>query len=277
MSVVAVIEPSLRQAEIERVKRKRPDNFDAYDLLLRALPHVYTVMPDGASNALPLLEKALTMEPDYGLAHGLAAWAHEIIFARGGAHEVNRLGAARHAYAAIAHGRDDAMALSLGGFALGLVAHDREAAQKAFETAIAVSPSCALTYILGSVVRVYAGDADRGIEWGERALQLSPFDPMKMAPLLAISLGHLQRGEYAAAAEAAHKVVQANPYWSLAHVALAATQVRLGKLATAKAAASQVLDMQPSFTISGLCASFDIHPLLAVPLTEALKEVELPE
>jgi TolB-like protein len=276
MSVVGAIEPSLRQAEIERVKRKRPDSLDAYDLVLRALPHVYTAMPEGAAKALPLLESALKMEPDYALAHGLAAWAHEIIFARGGAHDENRRGAARHAYAAIANGRDDAMALSLGGFALGLVAHDRDAAQRAFEAAIAVSPSCALTYILGSVVMVYAGDAERGIEWGERALRLSPLDPMKMAPLLAIGLGRLQRGEYEAAAEAAHKVVQASPYWSLAHVALAATQVRIGRLAAAKSAAAWVLELQPNFSIKGLCASFDLHPSLAAPLSEALKEAGLP-
>src|SRR5260221_300691 len=49
MSVVAAIEPSLRQAEIERVKRKRPDNLDAYDLVLRAIPDVYPGMPDGAA------------------------------------------------------------------------------------------------------------------------------------------------------------------------------------------------------------------------------------
>ena len=35
-SVVGVIEPSLRQAEIERAKRKRPDSLDAYDCYLRA-------------------------------------------------------------------------------------------------------------------------------------------------------------------------------------------------------------------------------------------------
>jgi adenylate cyclase len=70
MSVVAAIEPNLRQAEIERVKRKRPDSLDAYDLVLRALPHVYTAMPDGATKALPLLENAVKMEPDYALAHG---------------------------------------------------------------------------------------------------------------------------------------------------------------------------------------------------------------
>jgi adenylate cyclase len=276
MSVVAAIEPSLRQAEIERVKRKRPDSLDAYDLVLRALPHVYTAMPDGAAKALPLLESALNMEPDYALAHGFAAWAHEIIFARGGTHEENRLGAVRHAEAAIAHGRDDAMALTLGGFALGLVAHDREAAQQALEAALALSPSCALTYVMGSVVMVYAGNADRGIEWGEQALRLSPFDPMSYAALLSVTLGHFQRGEFEAAHLAAHKVFQTNPFWSLAHVLLAATQVRVGRLDAARSAAVRVLELQPGFTISGLCASFDIHPLLATPLTEALIEAGLP-
>ena len=101
MSVVAAIEPSLRQAEIERVKRKRPENLDAYDLVLRAIPHVYPSMPEEAAKALPLLERALEMEPDYALAHGFAAWSNEILFARGGRHEENRLGAIRHAHAAL--------------------------------------------------------------------------------------------------------------------------------------------------------------------------------
>lgn len=276
MSVVAAIEPSLRQAEIERVKRKRPDSLDAYDLVLRALPLAYTAMPDGAAKALLFLEAALRMEPDYALAHGLSAWAHEIIFARAGGREENRLGAIRSAHAAIAHGRDDAMALSLGGFALGLVAHDREAARQAFDAALALSPSCALAYIFGSVVMVYSGDADRGIEWGERALRLSPFDPMRYAPLLSIGLGRLQRGEYEAAAEAAHGVFQANPYWSLAHVLLAATHAKLGRLDTARSAAARALELQPDFTIKRLCTSFDLHVSLAEPLSEALIKAGLP-
>jgi TolB-like protein/Tfp pilus assembly protein PilF len=276
MSVVAAIEPSLRQAEIERVKRKRPDNLDSYDLVLRAIPHVYPAMPDEAAKALPLLDSALNMEPDYALAHGFAAWSHEILFARGGMREENRLGAVRHAHAAIAHGRDDAIALSLGGFAIGLVAHDREAARQAFEAALALSPSCALTYNLGSVVMVFGGDADRAIKWGERALRLSPFDPMSYAPLLAIALGYFQRGEYEAAAAAARKVFQANPYWSSAHFLLAATHAKLGRLDEAKSAAVRVLELEPGFTISGMCASFDIHESLAAPLSAALSVAGLP-
>jgi adenylate cyclase len=68
ISTVACIEPSLRQAEIERVKRKRPDSLDAYDLVLRSLPQVFTAMPDGASKSLPLLEQAVALEPDYAAA-----------------------------------------------------------------------------------------------------------------------------------------------------------------------------------------------------------------
>src|SRR5271169_5860154 len=90
LSTVAAIEPSLRQAEIERVKRKRPDSLDAYDLVLRALPQVFTLMPDGASKSLPLLERALALEPDYAIALAYAAWCHEILFVRAGMRDENR-------------------------------------------------------------------------------------------------------------------------------------------------------------------------------------------
>ena len=42
-SVVAAIEPSLRQAEIDRARRKPTDRLDAYDWYLRALPHFYAL------------------------------------------------------------------------------------------------------------------------------------------------------------------------------------------------------------------------------------------
>jgi hypothetical protein len=105
---------------------------------------------------------------------------------------------------------------------------------------------------------------------------LSPFDPISYAPLLAVTLGHLQRGENEAAAVAAHKVFQANPFWSMAHVLLAATQAKLGRPGAAKSAAARVLELHPGFTISGLCAAFDIDPSLATPLSEALTEAGLP-
>jgi TolB-like protein len=165
LSVVGAIEPSLRQAEIERVKRKRPNSLDAYDLVLKAIPHIYTVMPEGAAKAIPLLTEALALEPDYALAHGFAAWGHEILFVRAGMHEENRRSAIRHAHEAIAHGRGDAMALTLGGFVVSIVERDRVAAVEAFEAALGVSRSSAFTYLLGGAALGWAGEAERAITW----------------------------------------------------------------------------------------------------------------
>jgi adenylate cyclase len=66
MRVVGAIEPSLRKAEIERVKRQRPSSLNAYDFVLRSLPLV-TARPKDAEAAIPLLQNALQLEPNYGL------------------------------------------------------------------------------------------------------------------------------------------------------------------------------------------------------------------
>ncbi|WP_377828885.1 hypothetical protein ACFKHW_00150 [Bradyrhizobium lupini] len=63
-------------------------------------------------------------------------------------------------------GRDDVLALTFAGFSLGMDAHDRAAAFAAFETALTLSPSTALAFILGSVVHSWAGAAEPAIAWG---------------------------------------------------------------------------------------------------------------
>ena len=276
LSVVGAIEPSLRDAEIERVKRKRPDNLDAYDLVLRAIPHVYVAMPEEAAKAVPLLEKALALDPSYAGAHGLLAWCHEILFVRSGLKEENRIAAIRHARAAITHGRDDATALALGAFVTGMVEHDRVTAIEAFERALSLSPSSAFTLFLGSGVLAYAGEAERAIDWADRALRISPNDRLAYVPQHIMALAHFLRGRYEEAANRARRAIQANPLFSVSHCVLAAALAKLGRRADAKAAAMQVLALEPSFSSSGICAGLAIVPTLAEPLREAWGEAGLP-
>ena len=82
LSVVGAIAPSVRRAEINRVKRKRPDSLDAYDLVLRAQPDVDSGMPEQVTQALVLLERSIALEPAYALAHGNAAMCHHCLFLR---------------------------------------------------------------------------------------------------------------------------------------------------------------------------------------------------
>jgi TolB-like protein len=84
LSAVGAIAPSVRKAEIERVRRKRPDSLDAYDLVLQAQPDVDSGMPEQVTRALALLERAIALEPAYALAHGNAAMCHHCLFLRAG-------------------------------------------------------------------------------------------------------------------------------------------------------------------------------------------------
>jgi adenylate cyclase len=277
LSVVGAIEPSLRQAEIDRTKRKPPDNLDAYDFVLRALPHAYAAMPEEAAKAIPLVERALALEPDYALAHGLAAWGHHVLYNRAGMHEKDRVSAIRHAHQAITHGRGDAMALTLGGFVVSMVEHDRVVAVEAFESALGVSPSSAFTYLLGSCALSFAGEAERPIDWGERGLRLSPYDRLAFMAWTGISLGHFQRERYAEAIDAARRAIQSSPGLSTLHAIFAAALAKSGRIDEARVAAAHVLALQPNFTINGMCIALGIPRSIATLLFEALQIAGLPQ
>jgi TolB-like protein len=277
LSIVGAIEPGLRQAEVERAKRKRPDNLDAYDLALRALPDVYSVMPATVSKALVLLNQALEIEPNYATAHGYAAMCCHCLFLRGGLHEENRAASIGHAQAAITHGQDDSTALTLAGFSMAMDAHDRGAALAAFEAALAISPSSALTYILGAGSLAWAGQAERTIEWAERGLRLSPFDPFKFIAYRGLAKAHFLRGRYHEAEDAARKAVQFNPKFGSSYMLLAAPLAKLGRYEEAKKCVAQLLEREPAFRLSRQFAGVDCAPALAAALSEALHNTGVPE
>ena len=277
LSVVGAIEPSLRLAEAERVKRKRPDNLDAYDLLLQAQSDVYTRMPEPSKQALVLLERALALDPNYALAHAYAAECYHSLFLRGGLHEEHRIASVQHAEAAIMHGQDDALALSFAGFVIGMDKHDRPAAFAALEASLAVSPSSAQTYIQGSVILALAGESERAIEWAECGFRLSPLDPWRSSAFFAIAIAHFHRGRYEEATVAARKSVQFSPGFSMSHMVLAACLAKLEQIEEAKSAAARVLQLQPVFRYSQQFSGGNFDPKLAATLGEALRISGLPE
>src|SRR5271167_699204 len=144
--VVGVVEPSLRRSEVERSRRKRPENLDAYDLFLRALPHLQARMPGGARIAIPLLEQALSLEPDYAVAHAHLAWCREWCFTRGGLDEADREIALLHARAAIASDIDDAAALAVAGWVIIVLTKEHQMALSAIERALSLNSSCAMAH-----------------------------------------------------------------------------------------------------------------------------------
>ncbi len=75
--VASAIEPAIRKGEIEQARRTRPGSLTAYDLYLRALPHLYAMRPDDNAVARRFLEQALEIDPAFAAAQACLAWGHE--------------------------------------------------------------------------------------------------------------------------------------------------------------------------------------------------------
>jgi TolB-like protein/tetratricopeptide (TPR) repeat protein len=277
LNVVGAIEPNLRKAEANRIERQRPSDLNAYDLVLRALPYAYASMPKEAAMAIPLLEEALKLEPNYGAAHAFLGLCLHHRYSRGGLRQEDRIAAIRHAHAAIAHGSDDATALADAALVIALEEHDASTALKLFDRALELSNSNVFALSGSAIILAYMGKSELAIERAQRALRLSPFDSLNYRSHLALAFAYFHNRRYVEAVDAARSAIDSNPAFSIIRAVLAAALVRLGRVEEAKAAAQAVLECQSNFTIRGTSLILEFEPVVFRPFADAWRELGLPE
>lgn len=277
ISVAGVIEPTLRRAEIDRARRKRPDSLDAYDLYLRALPHAFTAMPEDADKALTLLVKAVELEPEFAAAHAIIAWCHEQQYLRGGLQEEIRAAALRHARDAMATGCDDAVALATAGFVIAAAGNDYETALSAFDRSFALSSSSALALGFSSIVRAWIGDDAIAVEHANRAIRLSPFDPLIYMPYIGLAYAHFAADRFEEAATAARLASQSNPRFTVPPMLHAAAMAMLGRSEDAATSVEQLIELQPDITVAtAILSARCANPKYIGALENALRRAGLP-
>src|SRR3954447_13055942 len=240
MNVIGAIEPNLRKLEVERVKRKRPENLGAYDLVLRALPHTYSHRAEDADIAIPQLLKALELEPSYPAAHASLAWCYHFLF-RLGLRDQDRAKAIEHAHAGLAGAADDATTLGIAGFVISMDERDYAMGLDLFDRALSLSNSNVFAVSCSALILSFMGGFDDAMERAQRALRLSPFDSLNCLAYNALVVSHFTAGRYGDAYEAARQSVQLNPRFSVCHLFLAAALVRLGRDDEARLEAKRVL------------------------------------
>jgi TolB-like protein/Tfp pilus assembly protein PilF len=276
-SVIGAIEPSLRKVEVERVTRKRPDNLDAYDLVLRALPFTRHAMVDGAAAAIPLFEKALALEPNYAFAHAMLARCYHVRYSRGGLHEEDQAASIHHARAAVIAGSDDATALAIAGLVLWLDAHDIKTAFELFDRALAISNSNVAALCISAFALAWTGKTELAIERARHALHLTASDPWNSyLAFMALAVANFHAKRYEEARDAALRAIEANPEFSIPHVLLAAALARLNETGQAQAVAQRVLDLQSNFTIKGFSITVGLAPEVFTPFANAWREAGIP-
>ncbi|RWM95119.1 MAG: adenylate cyclase [Mesorhizobium sp.] len=276
--IVGSIEPSVRRAEIERARRKRPGSLDAYDLYLRALPHAHANTPVETDKALQLLARSIELQPDYVAAHSYAAWCYEQRYLRNGLDPADKTAALNHADIALGINSDDPQAMSIGAFVRANLTREYDAALEVLDRALALNHNSALAFGFSALVSAHSERHQRAVEHAHKALRLSPIDdPLSYHPYCALALTHLFAGTFADAARYAALAVRANPGFSIPYAYLAASHVGLGNVEEAHSAARRLIEVAPNFSVGGYVRTNLFRPYLMDALAAALRTAGLPE
>ncbi len=253
-SVVAAIEPSLRQAEIDRARRKPTERLDAYDWYLRALPHFYTLTREGVDEATVLLDRAVAIDPHFALAKALAARCYAWRNPQGWAvapeeEKATAIGLGREA---LQDGADDPTVQWMVGFTMWQLRVDLEGALELYERSLALNANCPQALTLRGWALGTAGRLEEATTSLLQALRLSPFDPEAIFTMSALGCTYLMAGCFDEAIKWTSRALMERPSFAPALRFHAACLVGLGRVDEAHDTMAHLLQLEPELTISAL-------------------------
>jgi tetratricopeptide (TPR) repeat protein len=234
-TVAAVVEPAVRDAEIERARRKSPANLSAYDLYLRALPHLWAGTGGDNTKATELLRQSLRLDPTRPPTLAALAWGLAMASPLGAdalpETKVEALGLARRA---VEQDGTDAFAQAVYGFTLfGPVGENHQGRIHAKE-AVRLNPSSAFAWGVLGMIGSMGGDYENAIECLDRSLVLSPYDNMLHLWMTGLTSACFALGRHEEGITWARKSVQHNPGNGTGHRMLAANLAAAGRLEEAR-------------------------------------------
>ena len=251
-SVIGAIEPELRSTEIARSRRKPPESTSAYDLLLRALPHVAAMTQTDSDAAMALLDQALALDPNYAQALGYAAWCRAFRPTQGWSTlpEDDLLGASAFVDRALQIDPDDPIVLRSAALAAVLTRRDYDTSLDLADKSLAVDPNSALTWGTRGYINLYADRRNMALDDFDRAMRLSPYDSWEYMYANGKSFVLNCEGRLEEGLRWARRAVQLNPNFLGCQRHLIAALYLLGEAEEATRLARAHQELLPNFTMS---------------------------
>lgn len=239
-TVMAMLEPEMRAAEMRRIERKPPGDWTAWDLAMRATWCANRSAEAEWDEAVRLAEAAAERAPDWYLPYALIAFVR---FQR--AMRNFSAADARTAFAATLEAARHALAVDPGSWlahALTAVGelwvhghHDR--ALDHVHRALELNPSACWTYHFGGCIRGFAGDLPAARRCQDRIFRIDPAYPYTAVIHSDLGLWRMLEGDLDAAADHLARAEQ----WDPAYGRALQRQVALGGLRGDRAASGRAI------------------------------------
>ena len=278
-SVIGVIEPQIRRAEIERSRRKRPESLDAYDLYLRALSNIYTTREEENAEAYAQIGQALALEPDYAPFLDAAIWVldYRLIAGWPALTADDRATIRDLVRRAIANAHGDAGVLAHCGNVL-VRDGDYDRGMQICANAVEANPNNQMVLICAAVANLHCGSLEQSLDYSRRAILMSPGDPTAHWPMTAIAHAQMALGHYEQALKAAERSLAVNASFDPTYWMLIAANAQLGRMDEARRWLVKFRTLAPGVTIAGIKAGQpDRYPERMAAIFEGLRLAGLDE
>lgn len=254
--VLIELQVKLTDGEHAHVASRGTRNLDAWLMRLRAMNELYKFTRESTIRTRELLRKAHQLDPEWGRPLAGLAWTYWWEAKKGWAEDRDawiRKGIA-YAERAIEMEPNDTLGYMQLGNLLQLQG-DNERGIALRRKAVEIAPNdFQANWGLGALL-YRAGKPERGVEVLKHALKLCPRPP---APLLwALSQGQLFAGQYEDAIETAKRAVALAPDNDLPYTQMTVAYGALGRPEEARAAAAEVLRINPNFMVSKLRRGYE--------------------
>lgn len=249
--VAGALQPSIHMAEIERSRRRRPQDLGSYDYTIRAMPHAWVLEKEESGKALELLETALAIDPEYPLALALAGWCHAQRSVYNWADDISdsKTMARELAERAANLSGDDPLILTVLA-AVNTFVRNYGTARVLLDRALALDPNCAWAWSRLGWIENYSDRPQNALRHFERALRLSPIDPMNFNNYAGIGSAHEVAQDYDKAVEFYRRALQERPHATWIYRNLTSALAGAGRTDEAKAAFAEMMRSYPGLTAS---------------------------
>ncbi|MDB5506567.1 MAG: adenylate/guanylate cyclase protein [Devosia sp.] len=249
--VASAVSPSIRRVEVERARAKRPETLAAYDLVMRALPHLWAHRMAENPHAISLLEKALELEPNYVLAAALGAWAHgqQVVYSWSDDVAGERRKGERLLEIASQTVEDDPTALTALATAMMQLGGNVEQAIAFCDRALSLDPNLSWAWMRLGFGLTYMNRAEEALTAFENATRLSPLDPFTFNIHVGMGLAHFTAGRPQQAIQFARRALAERPGLTWPYRDLAVYFAHHGDPAAARDALDKFRYQRPPMTL----------------------------
>jgi adenylate cyclase len=171
--------------------------------------------------------------------------------------------------------QNDPEALALAGSITAFFTGDYESAIDFVDLAVASNPNLDRAWRARGWTYKFAGQHQEAIQSFERSIRLSPLDPRNHLTFAGMVLAFVEMRRFDEAVAAAKKALRQNQSYSGTYRGLVSALAHLGREAETRDATARLLEVDPTFTVSGWIArGGQANSKL---LIEGLRKAGLPE